>query len=96
MRSSRHKSTGKAKDFIQMPLDFVQENQYINAPLIEADQMQSELFEKLEKKISEIIEQYQLVKLENERLAGENARLMAEKDGIKGQVDAILSKLEGI
>ena len=96
MRYSSHSSTGEAKDFVQMPLDFVKENQYINAPLTEADQMQSELLEKLEKKISEIIEQYQLVKAENKRLVDENARLMAEKDGIKDRVDAILSRLEGI
>jgi cell division protein ZapB len=96
MPSSRQPKQSEVKDFVQMPLDFVQENQYINEPYKGAGLMQAELFEKLEKKIEQLLDRHQLLTVENKRLTDENERLLQDKELLKGRVDNILSKLEGI
>ncbi|MDD2500664.1 MAG: cell division protein ZapB [Geobacter sp.] len=81
---------------MQMGLDFIQENQYIIAPSEGDDAVETELFEKLEEKISALLANYTALKEENQILAEENTRLQQEREGLKGRVDAILSKLEGV
>ena len=81
---------------MQMGLDFIKENQYIITSLEGDYSVETELFEKLEEKINSLLANYVSLKEENQRLADENARLHQEREGLKGRVDAILSKLEGI
>ena len=81
---------------MQMGLDFIKENQYIITSLEGDYSVETELFEKLEEKINSLLANYVSLKEENQRLADENARLYQEREGLKGRVDAILSKLEGI
>jgi len=81
---------------MQMGLDFIQENQYIIAPSEGVYPVETELFEKLEEKISNLLTNYAALKEENRILADENTRLRQEREGLKGRVDAILSKLEGV
>ena len=78
-----------------MGLDFVQENQYINAPSKGAGTMDAELFEKLDKKISDLLTRHDALKEENRMLAEENNRLLEEREALKGRVDGMLSRLEG-
>ncbi len=78
-----------------MSLDFVKENQYINPPLKGAFAMDIELFEKLDKKISDLVTRHDALKEENRMLAEENKRLLEEREVLKGRVDGILSRLEG-
>lgn len=80
----------------QMGLDFAQENQYIIAPLEGEEPVEAELFEKLEEKISRLIDRYAALKAENQQLAEENQRLQQEREGLKGRIDSILGKLEDI
>ena len=80
---------------MQMGLDFIQENQYIIAPSEGECGMETELFEKLEEKIGTLLTNYTALKEENRNLAEENSRLQQEREGLKGRIDAILSKLEG-
>ena len=80
----------------QMPLDFVKENQYINATLQGVLVMSDVLFEKLDKKISELLDRQVALKGENQALAEENKRLLQEREGLQGRIDAILSRLEGV
>ncbi len=58
--------------------------------------MNQELFETLDTKIGELLEKYAALKAENTRLSEENQRFLAEREGFKSRVDAILGKLEGI
>lgn len=58
--------------------------------------MNSELFEALEEKIGSLISRYTALQQEHQQLMEENARLLQEREGLKGRVDAILSKLEGV
>jgi cell division protein ZapB len=79
-----------------MGLDFVEENQYIIQPLEGGSSMHTELFETLEEKIGSLISRYTALQEEHQRVVEENARLLQEREGLKGRVDAILSKLEGV
>ena len=79
-----------------MGLDLFEQNQYISAPLQGDLPVEAELFEKLEEKISTLLANYTALKEENRILAEENTRLQQEREGLKGRVDAILSKLEGV
>ena len=79
-----------------MGLDFIKENQYITAPLEGELPVETELFEKLEEKIGTLLAHYAGLKEENQKLTEENARLHQEREGLKGRIDAILSKLEGV
>lgn len=96
MPSSSAKQKRAAADFVQMPLDFVQENQYINAPLEGAVVMSADLFEKLDKKISDLLVRHSALKEENQMLVEENKRLLQERESLKGRIDSILSRLEGV
>lgn len=96
MPSSSGKTTRQARDFVQMPLDFVQENQYINPPLKGVIRVSADLFEKLENKISDLVSRHSALKQENQLLAEENKRLLQERESLKGRIDAILSRLEGV
>lgn len=58
--------------------------------------MDAELFEVLEKRVESLLTAYQLLQRENLRMAEENRNLREERDGVKGRIDAILKKLEGI
>ncbi|KAB0671786.1 cell division protein ZapB [Oryzomonas sagensis] len=58
--------------------------------------MDQELFTALEKKVDDLLDKYSSLKADNARLAEENGRLLAEREGLKSRVDAILGKLEGI
>lgn len=96
MRSSSAKTARNTRDFIQMPLDFVQENQYINPPLQGVVRVSADLFEKLDNKISDLVARHNALKQEHQQLADENARLLQEREALKGRIDAILSRLEGV
>lgn len=58
--------------------------------------MNTELFETLEEKIGSLINRYTALQEEHQRVVAEHARLLQEREGLKGRVDAILSKLEGV
>ncbi len=58
--------------------------------------MTSDLFSVLDERIGNLLEQYALLKRENEHLREENRRLLDERDGFRLRIDAILGKLEGI
>lgn len=58
--------------------------------------MDVELFEALEEKIGSLISRFAELQEEHQRVVAENARLLQEREGLKGRVDAILSKLEGV
>jgi cell division protein ZapB len=90
------KQTRLARDFVQMPLDFVQENQYINAPSEGVATMSSDLFEQLDKKISDLVARHGALKEENQMLAEENKRLLQDREALKGRIDTILRRLEGV
>lgn len=79
-----------------MGLDFIEENQYIIQLLEGGSAMNAELFETLEEKIGSLISRYAALQEEHQRVVAENARLQQEREGLKGRVDAILSKLEGV
>lgn len=96
MPSSSGKSTRLARDVSQMPLDFVQENQYINAPSRGVTSVNADLFEKLDNKISDLVARHTALKEENQMLIEENKRLQQEREELKGRIDAILSRLEGV
>ncbi len=58
--------------------------------------MTSDLFNSLDERIGALLEQYVLLKKENEHLREENRRLNEEREGFRVRIDAILGKLEGI
>ncbi len=84
------------RDFAQLGLDFTPAFGYSDVPRKETDNMNQELFEALDKKVGELLEKYTALKTENARLAEENQRFLAEREGFKSRVDTILGKLEGI
>lgn len=96
MRSLKQGKGRAASTPPQMSLDFVKENQYINAPLEGAASMDAELIEILDKKISDLVKRHDALKEENRMLAEENKRLLEERETLKGRVDGILSRLEGL
>ena len=96
MRSSKPKKAGEVRDLTQLGLDFSQVSEYINVPRKEYENMNQELFEALEKKVDDLLQKYNSLKDESIRLVQDNQRLTDEREGLKGRVDAILGKLEGI
>lgn len=58
--------------------------------------MSADLFEKLDKKISDLVVRYNALKEENQMLAEENKRLLQERETLKVRIDAILSRLEDV
>lgn len=79
-----------------MGLDFIQEKQYFTVPSEGDAAVDSELFEKLENKINDLLASYTAIKEENRVLAADNQRLQQEREGLKGRIDSILSKLESV
>jgi cell division protein ZapB len=104
MRSSRPDKAGSKKrrgehepcDFTQLGLDFSAAGEYINVPRKETENMNNELFETLENKVTGLLEKYAAVKDENSRLKEEIQQLQSDREGLKSRVDSILGKLEGI
>lgn len=96
MRSSRPDKQRRTSLPVQMGLDFIEENQYIIAPFEGDAAVETNLFEKLEEKISDLLVRYADLKEENQMLAEENSRLQQDREGMKGRIDDILSKLEGV
>jgi regulator of replication initiation timing len=58
--------------------------------------MNTELFDRLEKRLETLFHEYVSLKQEASRLRDENQRLIAEREDFKGRIDVILNKLEGI
>mgnify|MGYP001014807303 FL=1 len=58
--------------------------------------MDTELFSDLERRLDMLLERYGALKRENEQLRADNVRLQQEREGVKGRIDGILRKLEGI
>jgi cell division protein ZapB len=79
-----------------MGLDFIQEKQYFSAPFEGDAAVDSELFEKLEQKINDLVTRYTEIKEENHILTEENRRMQQEREGLKGRIDGLLNKLEGV
>ncbi len=96
MPSSRPHSHRRQEPPAQMGLDFIQENQYIIAPSEGGQPVESELFERLEEKINNLLSNYAALKEENRNLLEEKNRLQQEREGLKGRIDTILSRLEGV
>jgi len=96
MPSSKPHNRQKRKLSAQMGLDFIQEKHYFNAPLEGDTQMDSELFEKLENKINDLLASYAAIKEEKQTLEEENRRLQQDREGLKGRIDTILNKLENV
>jgi len=104
MPSSRHKRrhmrTGRRSEepheFNQLGLDFIVASAYISTPRKENEPMDQELIDVLEKRIGDIVEKYNVLKEENNRLNADLARLSSDREGLKSRVDAILGKLDGI
>lgn len=83
-------------DFAQLGLDFSAVSEYSIVPRKEMEIMNNELFETLENKVTDLLGKYAALKDENASLTEENQRFLAEREGLKTRVDAILDKLEGI
>jgi regulator of replication initiation timing len=58
--------------------------------------MNTELFDRLEKRLESLLREYVSLKQEASILRDENQRLIAEREDFKGRIDVILNKLEGI
>ncbi len=96
MPSSRQHNPDQQADLFQIGLDFIEENQYIAAPLQGENNVDAELFAKLEEKISTLFAAYSALKEENQSLKDEISRMQQNRDGLKDRIDGILSKLEGL
>jgi cell division protein ZapB len=58
--------------------------------------MDTQLLDALEERIATLLNEHRLLKQENLSLKEENTRLAEEREGIKGRIDQIIKKLEGI
>ena len=96
MPSSKRSKAREVNDFTQLGLDFAAPCEYSIVPRKETDTMSQEIFEILDKKVTDLVEKYTALKEENTRIAQENQQLRDERNGLKSRVDAILGKLEGI
>lgn len=96
MHFSRQHNRPEDTDSSQLGLDFVEEYQYITAPLKEVETMEAELFERLEEKINQLVSGTQQLKEENQNLRQELESLRHGREVMKGRIDNILSRLEGV
>ncbi len=81
---------------MQLGLDFAQENQYIIEPLSGGENMDNEIFECLEDRISNLLNNYNALKEENRNLHEELNNLRQEKEGLRNRIDSIIGRLEGL
>lgn len=81
---------------MQMGLDFAQENQYITKLLNGGEIMDNEVFERLEERISNLLNNYNALKEENRNLQEELNSLRQEREGLRGRIDSIIGRLEGL
>jgi cell division protein ZapB len=58
--------------------------------------MSSELFNRLEQKVTSAVEALELLKLEAEELREENARLKRERQDWEDRLNALLTKLDEV
>ncbi len=58
--------------------------------------MDTELFDALEKRVEALLIRYNTLERENQLLREENQRLLEERSNLRGRIDLILEKLEGI
>ncbi len=58
--------------------------------------MDNELFSVLERQVESLLERYTELQRENALLREENRRLLEERQGIKGRIDAVLAKIERV
>ena len=58
--------------------------------------MDNELFSVLERQVENLLERYTELQRENALLREENRRLLEERQGIKGRIDAVLAKIERV
>lgn len=58
--------------------------------------MSSELFNRLEQKVSSAVEALELLKLEAEELRDENTRLKQERQDWEDRLSALLTKLDDV
>ncbi len=58
--------------------------------------MSSELFNRLEQKVTSAVEALELLKLEAEELREENARLKQERQDWEDRLNALLTKLDEV
>ncbi|RUR34638.1 MULTISPECIES: cell division protein ZapB [Vreelandella] len=57
--------------------------------------MSLELFNQLEQKVTDTVEALEMMKLENEELRDENAKLKQEREEWERRLNSLLSKFEG-
>lgn len=58
--------------------------------------MSAELFSELEEKVISLLHAFNELKLENDMLKEENARLQEERGTFRTRIDSILQRLEGV
>ncbi|MFB9866576.1 cell division protein ZapB [Vreelandella sulfidaeris] len=58
--------------------------------------MSLELFNQLEQKVTDTVDALEMMKLENEELRGENAKLKEEREEWERRLNSLLSKFESL
>ncbi|MCH4810609.1 cell division protein ZapB [Vreelandella neptunia] len=58
--------------------------------------MSLELFNQLEQKVTDTVDALEMMKLENEELRGENAKLKEEREEWERRLNGLLSKFESL
>lgn len=94
MRSSKAKPKTAKQDFIQLGLDFFEENQYIIEPLRVEDTVNNDLLAQLDEKISVAVQRFTELTKEKQELIQENQRLKEQHAQLAARVDAMLQKLD--
>jgi|TARA_R110002049_G_scaffold291777_1_gene475923 cell division protein ZapB len=58
--------------------------------------MSLELFNQLEQKVTDTVDALEMMKLENEELRGENAKLQEEREEWERRLNSLLSKFDSL
>ncbi|MBT2786950.1 MULTISPECIES: cell division protein ZapB [unclassified Halomonas] len=58
--------------------------------------MSLELFNQLEQKVTDTVDALEMMKLENEELSGENAKLKEEREEWERRLNSLLSKFDSL
>ena len=58
--------------------------------------MSLELFNQLEQKVTDTVDALEMMKLENEELRGENAKLKEEREEWERRLNSLLSKFDSL